>query len=134
MASIGERLKEERDRLGLSQTDFAALAGASKETQINWEKGKGGAPNAFDLERFAAAGVDVLYVITGTRSTRGQAPPVDTDVLRQVIEGVDEILTASRRKADPAKKAEAIVLLYEHFLVAGRVERGFIERQLRLVA
>ena len=37
---IGERLKEERERLGFSQTEFAAVAGASKNSQYNYEKGE----------------------------------------------------------------------------------------------
>ncbi|MNJ42055.1 Helix-turn-helix domain protein [compost metagenome] len=64
---IGERLKEERERLGLNQTDFAALAGASKNTQYNYEKGER-SPDANYLCAAASQGVDVLYVITGIRT------------------------------------------------------------------
>ncbi|MBD9530941.1 helix-turn-helix transcriptional regulator [Comamonas sp. CMM01] len=63
---IGDRLREERDRLGLSQPNFAALAGTTKQTLFSWETGKT-APDGFQLAAFAAAGVDVLYVITGER-------------------------------------------------------------------
>lgn len=63
---IGSRLKEERDRLGMNQTDFAALAGADRKTQFNYETGKH-PPHAAYLAAVAAAGVDVLYVITGQR-------------------------------------------------------------------
>ncbi|MBD9676260.1 helix-turn-helix transcriptional regulator [Pseudomonas sp. PDM18] len=64
---IGERLKEERERLGYIQTDFAALAGASKNSQYNYEKGER-CPDAAYLAAVAAVGVDVLYVVTGTRT------------------------------------------------------------------
>ncbi|MDV5387703.1 helix-turn-helix transcriptional regulator [Pseudomonas juntendi] len=63
---IGDRLKEERERLGLNQTDFAALAGASKNSQYNYEKGER-SPDSNYLAAAAAQGVDVLYVITGGR-------------------------------------------------------------------
>lgn len=66
---LGARLKAERERLGYSQTDFAALAGASKHAQINWEKGVA-APNATVLSAWATHGLDVLYVVTGERSYR----------------------------------------------------------------
>lgn len=62
--TIGHRLKEERLRLGFSQTDFAALAGASKGAQLKWEKDDA-SPNAQALVAFAEAGADVLYVLTG---------------------------------------------------------------------
>ncbi len=63
---IGERLKEERERLGLNQTEFAALAGASKNTQYNYEKGER-SPDANYLAAAAQQGVDVLYIVTGSR-------------------------------------------------------------------
>lgn len=70
--SIGSRLKEERERLGLSQAAFAGLAGASKRAQIDWEK-DATSPNAAALSAFADAGADVLYILTGARALRDQA-------------------------------------------------------------
>ncbi|KXK69689.1 XRE family transcriptional regulator [Pseudomonas monteilii] len=64
--TIGDRLKEERSRLGLSQTDLAAVGEVGKTTQINYEKGAG-SPDARYLAAVANRGVDVLYVVTGTR-------------------------------------------------------------------
>ena len=84
--NLHERLKEERERLGHSQTAFAALAGASKHAQINWEKGTA-SPNAAALAAWAAAGLDVLYVVTGQR-TGGAAAPAPA---RAVSEG-DRVL------------------------------------------
>lgn len=69
MLNIGERLKEERVRLGFNQGDFAAMAGVAKTSQFNYEKGERN-PDAAYLAAVAAAGVDVLYVITGTRTPR----------------------------------------------------------------
>lgn len=64
---IGERLKEERERIGLSQTEFAAKAGASKNSQYNYEKGER-SPDAAYLAAADEMGVDVLYVVTGRRT------------------------------------------------------------------
>lgn len=63
---IGDRLKEERERLGFNQTEFAAQAGASKNSQYNYEKGER-SPDAGYLAAVAGQGVDVLYVVTGVR-------------------------------------------------------------------
>ena len=70
--TIGERLKEERSRLGLSQTDLGAAGSVGKTTQINYEKGTG-TPDAKYLAAVEALGVDVLYVVTGERK------PITTD-------------------------------------------------------
>lgn len=64
---VANRLKSERERLGLNQPQFAELASVGKTTVINWEKGAS-SPNAVQLSALASAGVDVLYVVTGQRS------------------------------------------------------------------
>lgn len=66
MVPVGERLKEERQRLELSQTAFAEIAGVTKKTQMLYESGDR-SPDALYLAALAAAGVDVLYVLTGER-------------------------------------------------------------------
>ena len=65
--NLGERLREERERLGYTQPAFAAVADAKKHAQINWEKGSA-FPNAAALEAWSKVGLDVLYVVTGQRS------------------------------------------------------------------
>lgn len=64
---IGVRLKEERERLRLTQPDFAQAAGAAKRTLIEWEKGTT-SPSAVQLSALSEIGVDVYYVVTGKRS------------------------------------------------------------------
>lgn len=75
---IGERLKEERDRLGLSQTDFAALGGAGRKTQFNYETGER-APDGAYLAAIASVGADVLYILTGQRGGASPAPALKPD-------------------------------------------------------
>lgn len=61
--------------MGYSQTAFAALAGASKHAQINWEKGVT-TPNAANLAAWSTYGADALYIVTGQRE-RPPAPEPD---------------------------------------------------------
>lgn len=62
----GQRLKEERKRLGLSQEEFAAIAGVTRRPYAEWETGKT-SPKAEQLSALADKGVDVYYVLTGQR-------------------------------------------------------------------
>lgn len=64
--SIGERLKEERDALHLTQEGLAVAAGISKKTQGLYERDER-SPNADYLLAVKAVGVDVMYVLTGQR-------------------------------------------------------------------
>lgn len=105
---IGDRLKAERERLGFTQSDFAALVGASKKSQIRWEHDES-YPDAAALAAFAAAGADVLWIITG-QETGSSAPPVAPCVRalinnyeaadeagKRVIEGAAELAAQSAR-------------------------------------
>lgn len=64
---IGARLKEERERLNVSQAALAEIGGKKKLAQLKYEQGES-SPTAAYLERIAAIGVDVLYVLTGERA------------------------------------------------------------------
>lgn len=66
MVSIGARLREEREALQLSQEAFGTIAGVTKKSQINYEKNER-SPDSNYLAAIAAAGADVLYILTGQR-------------------------------------------------------------------
>lgn len=73
--SIGERLREERERIGLSQTALAQIGGVGKTTQIKYEKGAS-SPDSSYLSAVSDEGVDVFYVLKGQRSGTATAQPL----------------------------------------------------------
>jgi len=73
MVSLGERLREERERLGMSQTQFGDLAQVTKKSQMLYE-GDQRSPKADYLTAIASQGVDVQYVLTGNRSVPESQP------------------------------------------------------------
>lgn len=77
-SEIGSRLKEERERLGMNQSQFAGLGEASKRAQITYENGES-TPNATYLAAIAKVGADTQYILTGIRSA--QALSVDEQEL-----------------------------------------------------
>ena len=124
----GRRLREERERLGLSQTAFAAIGLASKGSQILYEKGKP-CPSNY-LSAIAAHGADVLYILTGRRE---QPALEDIKTLTAAIEVIEEALAKRRATLPPAKKAEVIALAYD-ILKGDAQGKEKVERMLRLVA
>ncbi|GAB5098721.1 helix-turn-helix domain-containing protein [Caballeronia sp. HLA56] len=87
MSTFFERLREERKRLRLNQTVFAALAGVTKESQLKYENGSR-RPDTGYLELVAAHGVDVAYLLTGVRSSDALA--VDEQALLAGYRSLDE--------------------------------------------
>lgn len=82
MDSFSTRLKQERRRLKLSQTEFAALGGVQTQAQLHYEKGSR-RPNSDYLTAIAGAGVDVQYLITG-QPAQPATLALSTDELRLV--------------------------------------------------
>ena len=80
---IGTRLREERERLGMTQEGFGQAGGVLKRALIRYEKGER-MPDATFLAAIAAAGADVLYILTGQRSGVAAAAPVAAEPAAQL--------------------------------------------------
>lgn len=65
--AFGERLREVRNDMRMSQIEFGKLAEASEGSQTAYEKGKT-APTVAYLFRLREHGVDIGYLLTGIRS------------------------------------------------------------------
>ncbi|MBU9369647.1 helix-turn-helix domain-containing protein [Burkholderia multivorans] len=105
--TIGERLRVERKRLGHSQTEFAELAGVHKNAQGNYE-GDLRRPDADYLVKIAAAGVDVLFVLTGHRNSAELSPD-------------EEMLITGYRSLDAKGRAGVLGM------IAGMTQQGATE-------
>ena len=114
---ISTRLQEERKRLGLTQEAVAAQLGATKRSVINWEGGAA-LPGAEVLARYAAAGADVLYILTGQRTGGASAPPPP----RAVSEG-DRVLLDNFHAA-PAQVQAGVKTTLGAFAPGGSPRRG----------
>lgn len=64
---FGQRLKDERTRLGLTQPMLAEYVGSAKRTVVDWEQEKS-SPTAKQLMAMQGMGVDTHYLLTGQRS------------------------------------------------------------------
>lgn len=115
--NISDRLREERERLGLNQVEFGSIGGVKKLAQINYEKGERHPDSAY-LAAIAAAGADVLYILTGQRAGGASAPPPP----RAVSEG-DRILLDNFHAA-PAQVQAGVKTALGAFAPGGGARRG----------
>ena len=107
MRNFFSRLREEREKLGLSQEEFGEKCGVRKQAQCLYENGKG-RPNSAYLEAAVALGVDIGYIFTGKASQTTDAH-IDRARLKLAIEAVEEGLKEAKLIMEPAKKAELIL-------------------------
>jgi len=103
--TIGRRLKDEREKLGFNQTDFAAIGGVGRKSQFNYEEGERN-PDAVYLAAIAAAGADIQYIVTGERQGRGIG---ESSVHQAVLDAV--YLLSLGKKIDARQLASAVVKL-----------------------
>ena len=117
MPEICDRLREVREALGLSQQALAERCGITARSQRNYESGER-LPDAAYLAAIAAAGADVLYILTGQRAGGAAAPPPP----RAVSEG-DRILLDNFHAA-PAQVQAGVKTALGAFASAGGTRRG----------
>lgn len=109
---IGARLKEERERNGLSQAQLAKLAGVAKRTQIAWEQGEQ-TPNAVYLSVAHQSGIDIGYVVTGVKSFDQAASEIEVQRAFETFQALDEALSNAKKSMPADKKRLAAEALYQ---------------------
>lgn len=73
---VGQRLKEERVSLGLSQAEAAKATGVTREHWGRCERGAA-VPGGEMLAGFSLLGGDIVYVLTGNLSKRVTSPGLE---------------------------------------------------------
>lgn len=117
---IAERLKLARQELDLTQRDMAERLGLSIGALKRIE-GAGNVPSGETLLRYAEAGINPGWVLTGigeVRLERAPAPApatssLDLESLTQSIQIVQDWLTQNRRTMPADRQAEVIALIYD---------------------
>lgn len=93
---IGLRIKEERERLSLTQQGVADAIGVAKRTFIDWEKDRT-SPTAVQLSALSDIGIDVLYVVTGVRSQPIASQSKPSSEKQELMDAFDEMTPEQRR-------------------------------------
>ncbi|SUA58046.1 helix-turn-helix domain-containing protein [Oligella urethralis] len=98
--SISERLREERERLGLSQAAMAEVANVSVRSQSGWETGRN-TPSTEAYQQWAKIGVDINYIITG----------IPVGALPATLPADEEMLLNAYRAAPVSVRNSALAVL-----------------------
>lgn len=146
-------MREERERLGLSQSAFGELGGVLKRAQINYEKGER-QPDAAYLSAIADAGADVLYILTGAKrqsiavspdvttdsnaQTSAHLPsaepvPIDAERLVRIVEMLEAAARLAGRKWQTKKLVALAAEVYNVLADEPALDEPKVERILKLV-
>jgi transcriptional regulator with XRE-family HTH domain len=138
--AIGDRLREERARLGMSQEQLGAHGGVTKKTQGAYEQGDR-SPDARYLAKVAQVGVNTAYLIEGGATNAMNEQRAGYAVRDRASDGlwleVLENVLNELHKRGKTMEGEKLMLLVDILADACReqgLDRAEIERHLRLVA
>lgn len=110
LPGLGDRLREERKRLNLTQEEFALRTGVKRTAQINYEN-ETREPKISYLAALPPIGVNLRYVLFGTRETNDS---VSAESIRKIERSVfDYIDGYVAEKCDGKMAAEARFALFE---------------------
>lgn len=97
--SIGERLRSERRRLGLSQDSFAKAGGVRRTSLYQYEHGDR-RPSLDFLLQATSVGLDLAYIIFGERNLRlTGALNIEQAELDRILALVDQYARDARGRA-----------------------------------
>lgn len=128
-----ERLKKERARLGLPQSQMCLAGGVSKSTQVAYECDQR-VPDLEYLDRIATLGVDKVFITTGLSTTNFAAKHFDWELHRDIVSAIFDFAAEHGASIPPSKQSDLIHLLYDEFSTSGEIEPATLARALRLVA
>ena len=109
MHSIAERLKEERKRLGLSQTKLCELMGITRKTLFSYETGER-SPNVLFLAALYDLDFDVDYILKGKHGT---LQPSSVRKIRLAAESAFKIVHSTDITITPAQFGQMLLSLLE---------------------
>lgn len=118
---LPDRLRQERERLGLSQEKFAQLVGVSRVTENYYEQGSREPPIAY-LSAAGRVGCDLRFLLFGESSDATYLDLMDWRLHDLVWDWVDRVAVDSKGNPYPAKLRKKFFRLAYQACRAGRYE------------
>lgn len=137
LSSVGERLKEERKRLGMSQSEFAEIGGVKKLAQLKYEKGERSPSYTYIENLRKNRDINVDYILTSVRDGKdlnlGDYLDHGTALIRDIVFEVEKLLVSKPEiELSPIGKAGVVAILYRIFFFSGEIDIKLLEETVFL--
>lgn len=130
LKGIGARLKEARERLGLSQHNFAQVGGVNRMTQGRYEA-EVNFPGVDYLYLLSQGGIDATYILTG-KAEADMTCIGSAEVLAKVMEWVDDLSLKHNYPLSPAKRVRVSLRIYREMMRSERKEAPSLADVVRI--
>jgi transcriptional regulator with XRE-family HTH domain len=108
---FGLRLRQERQRLGLTQAEFAAKVNVNRVSQVFYEKGKNWPPKDY-IESISALGVDLIFLLHGQRLGTIIEAALDLTLLTDIFQTIDDMEIECGTRLPPQVRAKIFAAIY----------------------
>lgn len=119
VGGLPDRLRQERERLGLSQEKLAHLVGVSRVTQNNYEQGVR-EPGIGYLSSVGQKGCDLRFLLFGESADAHYLDLMDWELHDQVWDWVDRVALDAKGRPYPSKLRKKFFRLAYRACRAGR--------------
>jgi transcriptional regulator with XRE-family HTH domain len=131
-SSFATRLRTERKRLRLTQSEVADKAGINRRTQVAYENTER-TPTLDYLPVLASMGFDVAFVLYGVREARHASRSFNWKLLSEIHSAIRSWCDGKNIELTPQEEIELARALYDQFAFEGQVEPEAVERMLTLL-
>lgn len=114
---FGTRLRQERERLGLTLSDFGLLGQVNRMTQMRYETGTN-YPSVEYLYRLGQQGVNTMFIETGLQTSE-LVPFNDPEAFSQAIDMIDSLMKLHNFKPSAEFRGQSILKVYRRILKFG---------------
>jgi transcriptional regulator with XRE-family HTH domain len=114
---FGARLKQERERLGLTLSDFGLLGQVNRMTQMRYETGSN-YPTVEYMHKLGQHGVNIMFIETGLQ-TSDLVPFNDLEAFSQAIDLIDGLMKLHNFQPSAEFRGRSILKVYRQILKFG---------------
>ncbi len=116
--NMGERLRAERTRLSLNQSEAADALGVGRSAYVHYEFGRS-VPDGNALMKAQSLGMDLWWIVTGVRHADEAIDHMNLEALKSVTLAVTDFNKSQDLKLTSEQENELIRVLYKQFVQLG---------------
>ena len=131
--NIGDRLRSERTRLSLNQSEAAEALGVGRSAYVHYEFGRT-IPDANALMKAQALGMDMWWVVTGVRHADEAIDHLNLEALKAMTLAVTDFNKDQGLNLTSDQENQLIRVLYHQHVRLGENSHDSLKTLLKKVA
>lgn len=130
---MGDRLRAERTRLSLNQSEAADALGVGRSAYVHYEFGRA-VPDGDALMKAHSLGMDLWWIVTGVRHAEEAIDHMNLEALKSVTLAVTDFNKGQGLNLTSEQENQLIRVLYKQFVQLGENSNDSLKALLKKAA